>query len=530
MAFLTTVPQPGQKYNCCKVNANVSHFLRAQDDAITVALSTPYKYGFKDSGIRSRPFPPGLNTSTVEAISEKNEEPNWLRDFRINAFRSWQKMTSPEWAYIDYEKMDYNSMSFFAEPEVETHGDRIDPAVASTLERLGVHMNAPTPAPGPAPTPAPTPSHDESQASAPAHSAAPVAVDAVFDSVSVGTTYQKELQDLGVLFCPISQAVKEYPDLVRKYLASVVPVRDNFFACLNSAVFSDGTFLYLPRGVQCPMEVSTYFRINTQDVGQFERTLIVAEEGSSVSYLEGCTAPAFDTRQLHAAVVELVCLGDASIKYSTVQNWYSGDSRGRGGIHNFVTKRGMCLGPRSRISWTQLETGSAVTWKYPSCVLVGEGSVGEFYSVALTNNYQQADTGTKMIHVGPNTRSRIVSKGISAGSSINTYRGAVTMLPSAKNAKNNSVCDSLMLSPKSQANTFPVISVRTSSGVVEHEASTSRLSEDQLLYMKQRGLDPERACSLLVSGFCRDVLLELPLEFAAEADQLLGVKLENTIG
>jgi len=465
-----------------------------------------YKYGFT-TDIEMAEFPRGLNEDIVRRISAKKDEPEWMLDWRLKAYRMWLRMEEPDWARINHPPIDYNDLYYYAAPAAAAPKslDDVDPELLRTYEKLGIPLNERAALAG-------------------------VAVDAVFDSVSVATTFRETLSKSGVIFCPISEAVREHPELVRKYLGSVVPVHDNYFATLNSAVFSDGSFVYIPPGVRCPMELSTYFRINARNTGQFERTLIIAAEGASVSYLEGCTAPMRDENQLHAAVVELVALDDAKIKYSTVQNWYPGDENGKGGIYNFVTKRGACRGRNSKISWTQVETGSAITWKYPSCVLLGEGSVGEFYSVALTNNYQQADTGTKMIHIGRNTTSTIVSKGISAGHSNNTYRGLVKILASASGARNHTQCDSLLIGNDCGAHTVPYIETRNSSSKVEHEATTSKIAEDQLFYCRSRGLSQEDAVGLIVNGFCKDVLKELPMEFAVEAQKLLAVSLEGSVG
>ncbi|WP_413166759.1 Fe-S cluster assembly protein SufB [Capilliphycus salinus ALCB114379] len=470
-------------------------------------VNQPYKYGFV-TDIESDSIPAGLNEDVVRLISAKKNEPEFLLNFRLKAYQQWLKMSEPTWPHVDYPPINYENIVYYSAPKVnEKKGslDEVDPTLLETFEKLGISLSE-------------------------QKRLANVAVDAVFDSVSIGTTFKEKLAEDGVIFCSISEAVKEHPELIEKYLGSVVPVGDNFFAALNSAVFSDGSFVYIPKGVKCPMDLSTYFRINNGDSGQFERTLIVAEEGSSVTYLEGCTAPMFDTNQLHAAVVELVALDNAEIKYSTVQNWFAGDEKGLGGIYNFVTKRGLCKGVNSKISWTQVETGSAITWKYPSCVLVGDNSVGEFYSVALTNNKQQADTGTKMVHIGKNTRSTIISKGISAGNSSNSYRGLVKMGPKAEGARNYSQCDSMLIGDNSQANTFPYIQVDNNTAKVEHEASTSKIGEDQLFYLTQRGISEEDAVSLIISGFCKDVFNELPMEFAVEADKLLSLKLEGTVG
>ena len=472
-----------------------------------------YKWGFV-SDIESEMAPKGLSEDTVRYISAKKGEPQWLLDWRLKAYRLWLTMETPDWAKLDIAPIDYQDMYFYAAPKAKptlASLDELDPEIRRTYEKLGIPI-------------------EEQKMLAGVEGSRRVAVDAVFDSVSVATTFRAELERAGVIFRSISEAVKEYPDLVRKWLGSVVPQRDNYFACLNSAVFSDGTFVYIPEGVRCPMELSTYFRINAQNTGQFERTLIVADKGSHVSYLEGCTAPMRDENQLHAAVVELIALDDAEIKYSTVQNWYPGDANGVGGIYNFVTKRANCLGKRSKVSWTQVETGSAITWKYPSCVLSGDGSVGEFYSVAVTNNRQQADTGTKMIHLGKNTRSTIVSKGISAGRSNNTYRGLVRVAASAEGVRNFTQCDSLLLGSLSGAHTVPYIEVRNPSAQIEHEATTSRISDDQLFYAMSRGLDAEESVALIVNGFCREVLKQLPMEFAVEAQKLLGISLEGSVG
>ena len=468
-----------------------------------------YAYGFV-TDIETERVPPGLSEDVIRLISEKKEEPQWLLDWRLKAYKIWQGMTEPTWAKVSYPKINYDEICYYAAPKsAVTDGpqslDDIDPELRRTYEKLGI------------------PLVEQQRLSG-------VAVDAVFDSVSVATTFKEKLSELGVIFGSFSDAVKEHPELVRKYLGTVVPHSDNFFASLNAAVFSDGSFVYVPKGVRCPMELSTYFRINAAETGQFERTLIIADEGSYVSYLEGCTAPMRDQNQLHAAVVELVALDDARIKYSTIQNWYPGDKNGVGGIYNFVTKRGKCAGARSHISWTQVETGSAITWKYPSCILIGDDSIGEFYSVAVTANHQQADTGTKMIHIGKNTKSTIISKGISAGYGQNTYRGQVKVLPGASNARNFSQCDSLLIGPDSGAHTVPYIDVANPEAHLEHEASTSRIGEDQLFYCRQRGIDPEEAVSLIVNGFARDVLSELPMEFAVEAQKLLGVSLEGAVG
>ena len=478
-----------------------------EKDKIQKLLSREYKYGFKTI-IESDVFPKGISEDVVRAISAKKGEPEWLLEFRLKAYRRWLTMEEPTWSDNSYPTIDYQGVSYYSAPkEIEKKKslDEVDPALLATFDKLGI------------------PLAEQKRLSN-------VAVDAVFDSVSIATTFREELGKAGVIFCSISEAVKEYPDLVRAYLGSVVPPADNYFTALNSAVFTDGSFVYVPKGVKSPMELSTYFRINAAETGQFERTLIVCEEGAYVSYLEGCTAPAYDENQLHAAVVELYAAKNAEIKYSTVQNWYAGDENGRGGIYNFVTKRGICAGERSKISWTQVETGSAITWKYPSVVLKGDDSVGEFYSVALTNNMQQADTGTKMVHVGRNTRSRIVSKGISAGKSRNAYRGLVSVAPTAVGARNYSQCDSMLIGDRAAANTYPYIQVRHPSARVEHEASTSKIGEDQLFYFQQRGVDAEQAVGMIISGFCREVFNELPLEFAAEVNQLMSLKLEGSVG
>ncbi len=466
-----------------------------------------YKYGFV-TDIEAETVPRGLNEEIIRAISEKKDEPGFMLEWRLRAYRHWLTMKEPGWANVHYPPIDYQSMIYYSAPKTKkgpTSLEEVDPELLKTYEKLGIPLG-------------------EQQR------LAGVAVDAVFDSVSVATTFKEKLLDLGIIFCSFSEAVQKHPDLVKQYLGSVVPYNDNFFATLNSAVFSDGSFAYIPKGVRCPMELSTYFRINAADTGQFERTLIVADEGAYVSYLEGCTAPMRDTNQLHAAVVELVALKDATIKYSTVQNWYPGDREGKGGIYNFVTKRGKCLGESSKISWTQVETGSAITWKYPSCILQGDNSIGEFYSVAVTNNYQQADTGTKMIHIGKNTRSTIISKGISAGHGQNTYRGMVKIMKGARLARNYSQCDSLLMSDTCGAHTFPYIEVKNSTARLEHEASTSKIGEDQLFYCRQRGVKPEDAVNMIVSGFCKEVFRELPMEFAVEAQKLLGVSLEGSVG
>jgi Fe-S cluster assembly protein SufB len=474
---------------------------------IDQTINREYAAGFI-SDIESDTLPPGLNEDVVRFISAQKDEPEWLLEWRLEAYRGWLEMAEPEWAHVHYPEVDFSAISFYSQPKSMEDSpkslDEVDPELLRVYEKLGI------------------PLHEQEVL-------AGVAVDIVFDSVSVGTTFRARLAEAGVIFCPISEAVKEYPELVRKYMGSVVPRKDNFYAALNSAVFSDGSFVYIPKGVRCPMELSTYFRINEANTGQFERTLIIAEEGSHVSYLEGCTAPMRDENQLHAAVVELVALDDSEIKYSTVQNWYPGDSNGKGGIYNFVTKRGVAH-RNAKISWTQVETGSAVTWKYPSCILRGDNSVGEFYSVALTNNFQQADTGTKMIHLGKNTRSTIISKGISAGKSSNAYRGLVRMSPKAEGARNYTQCDSLLIGDTCAAHTFPYIESRNPSAIIEHEATTSKVGDDQLYLCQQRGLDAEKAVSMIVNGFCKEVFKELPMEFAVEAGKLLEVSLEGSVG
>src|SRR3954467_2017126 len=480
-----------------------------------------YRYGF-ETVIESDKAPKGLSEDTVRFISEKKNEPAWMLEWRLEAYRRWLTMEEPTWARVDYPKIDYQDLYYYSAPKPKkklSSIDEIDPEILKTYEKLGIPLREVAILEGVEPVPG-----------AGSPETRKIAVDAVFDSVSVATTFQKELKQAGVIFMPISEAIREHPELVKKYLGTVVPTSDNFFATLNSAVFSDGSFVYVPPGVRCPMELSTYFRINAKNTGQFERTLIIAAPGSHVSYLEGCTAPMRDENQLHAAVVELIAEDDAEIKYSTVQNWYPGDENGVGGIYNFVTKRGECRGRNSKISWTQVETGSAITWKYPSCVLRGENSIGEFYSVATANNYQQADTGTKMIHIGANTKSTIVSKGISAGHGQNSYRGLVKILPSATGARNFTQCDSLLIGGECGAHTFPYIETRNPGAIVEHEASTSKISEDQLFYCLQRGIDEEDAVNMIVSGFCKSVLKELPMEFAVEAQNLLAVSLEGAVG
>ena len=467
-----------------------------------------YKYGFV-TDIEMETAPKGLNEDIIRFISAKKEEPDWLLEWRLKAYRHWLTMEEPDWAKVGYDKIDYQDLHYYAAPKNIDRPkslDEVDPELLKTYEKLGIPLKEQELLSG------------------------VVAVDAVFDSVSVATTYKAKLTEMGVIFCSISEAVREYPELVEKYIGSVVPYSDNYFATLNSAVFTDGSFVYIPKGLRCPMELSTYFRINAENTGQFERTLIIADEGAYVSYLEGCTAPQRDENQLHAAVVELVALDNSEIKYSTVQNWYPGDENGKGGIYNFVTKRGACRGENSKISWTQVETGSAVTWKYPSCILQGDNSIGEFYSVAITNNAQQADTGTKMIHLGKNTRSTVISKGISAGRADNTYRGLVKIMPKAEGARNFTQCDSLLIGNKCGAHTVPYIESRNPSARVEHEATTSKISEDQMFYCMQRGLSSEAAVSLIVNGFCKEVMKELPMEFAVEAQKLIGISLEGSVG
>jgi len=470
-------------------------------------MDQSYKYGFHTS-IDSEYFPKGLNEKIIALISKNKKEPSYLKEFRLKAYEKWLKMEEPKWSKLSYKKINFNDIVYYSVPKFKkkiNNLNEIDPKILETFDKLGISLN------------------EQKRLSN-------VAVDAVFDSVSIATTFKKELAEAGVIFCSISEAIKLYPNLIKKYLGSVVPSGDNFYAALNSATFSDGSFCYIPPNTHCPLELSTYFRINNKESGQFERTLIIADSNSYVSYLEGCTAPQFDNNQLHAAVVELVALENATIKYSTVQNWYSGNSEGEGGIYNFVTKRGICVGKNSKILWTQVETGSAITWKYPSCILLGQNSVGEFSSIALTNYYQQADTGSKMIHVGKNTRSKIMSKGISSGNSINSYRGLVKISPKAYWSRNYSQCDSLLLGNQCQANTFPYIQVQNPYSKVEHEASTSKIGEEQIFYFLQRGIDLEQAISLMINGFCREILNELPMEFAMEADRLLNLKLEGTIG
>jgi Fe-S cluster assembly protein SufB len=476
-------------------------------DILDDFTSQEYKYGFF-TNIEADEAPPGLNEDIIAFISKKKNEPDWMLQLRLKAFSRWRQMKEPHWAFIDYPPIDYNSIVYYSAPKQKKGPaslEEIDPEILKTYEKLGIPLN-------------------EQKA------LAGVAVDAVFDSVSVVTTFKKQLEEVGVIFCSMSEAVQHHPELVKKYLGSVVPYSDNFFSALNSAVFTDGSFCYVPKGVRCPLELSTYFRINAAKTGQFERTLIIADEGSYVSYMEGCTAPMRDENQLHAAVVELVALGNAHIKYSTIQNWYPGDKDGKGGIYNFVTKRGLCAGDNAKISWTQVETGSSITWKYPSCILKGDNSVGEFYSVAITNNKQQADTGTKMIHIGKNTKSTIVSKGISAGRSQNAYRGLVKMMKSAEGARNFSQCDSMLMGNNCGAHTFPYIEVKNPTATVEHEASTSKIGEGQIFYCNQRGISTEDAVSMIVHGFCKEVLNELPMEFAVEARRLLEISLEGSVG
>lgn len=482
--------------------------MSSNQQSVETLIKSDYKYGFV-TDIDSDTIPPGLNESTIHQICAKKNDPIWMQQWRLKAYKRWLTMKDPQWAHIQYPEIDFQAISYYSAPKQKGDAakslDEIDPELLATYNKLGIPL-------------------EEQMA------LAGIAVDAVFDSVSVATTFRKELAAAGVIFCSISEAIQDYPDLVQKYLGSVVPYSDNFFACLNAAVFTDGTFVYIPKGVRCPMELSTYFRINEANTGQFERTLIIADEGSYVSYLEGCTAPMRDENQLHAAVVELIALKDARIKYSTIQNWYPGNEQGQGGIYNFVTKRGACRGDRSHISWTQVETGSAITWKYPSCILQGDDSIGEFYSVAVTRGKQQADTGTKMLHLGRNTKSTIVSKGISVGHGQNTYRGLVRMAQRAENARNHSQCDSLLIGDQCGAHTFPYIEVRNPSARVEHEATTSKISEDQLFYCRQRGMSEEDAVSMIVNGFCKEVFKELPMEFAVEAQKLLSVTLEGSVG
>ena len=489
--------------------------MAVQDTIDQVEGLEKYKYGFS-SDIEADTLPPGLDEGVVRFISAKKNEPEWLLEYRLKALARWQEMDEPDWAKVDFPPIDYQAVSYFSAPKKAGDGpmslDDVDPEILATYEKLGISLR------------------EQEILAGVQGTEKMVAVDAVFDSVSVATTFRDKLAEAGVIFCSISEAVRDHSDLVKKYLGSVVPLTDNRHATLNAAVFSDGTFVYIPPETRCPMELSTYFRINAANTGQFERTLIIADAGSYVSYLEGCTAPMRDKNQLHAAVVELVALGDAEIKYSTVQNWYPGDAEGKGGIYNFVTKRALCAGENSKVSWTQVETGSAITWKYPSCILKGDGSVGEFYSIAITNNRQQADTGTKMLHLGRNTRSRIISKGISAGRSQQTYRGLVSVHPKAKGARNYTQCDSLLIGADCAAHTVPYIESKTPTSVVEHEATTTKLSEDQLFYCRQRGLGEEEAVTLLVNGFCKEVLQELPMEFAVEAQKLVGISLEGSVG
>src|ERR1700685_4017418 len=477
-------------------------------ETIEDLVKSEYKYGFV-TDVETESTPPGLSEDTIRLISRKKTEPEWLLEWRLKAFRHWLTMPEPTWQFVKYPKIDFQDITYFSQPKPPANAPKslaeVDPKLLETYEKLGIPLREHAKLAG-------------------------VAVDAIFDSVSVGTTFRKQLAEKGVIFCSFTEAVHDHPELVKKYLGMVVPHTDNYYAALNSAVFTDGSFCYIPKGVRCPMELLTYFRIKTANTAQLERTLIIADEGAYVSYLEGCTAPMRDTNQLHAAVVELVALGDAQIKYSTVQNWYPGDAEGKGGIYNFVTKRGKCQGVNSKISWTQVETGSAITWKYPSCILQGDNSVGEFYSVALTNNRQQADTGTKMIHIGKNTRSTVVSKGISAGHGQNTYRGQVKIMKGATGARNYTQCDSLLIGDKCGAHTFPYIEVRNSTARMEHEASTSKIGEDQMFYLRQRGLSAEDAVSMIVNGFCKRVFKELPMEFAVEAQKLLGVSLEGSVG
>jgi len=482
--------------------------MATQLTSIETLANQEYKWGFI-TDIEADSVPAGLNEDIIRLISARKNEPEFMLEWRLKAYRNWLTMEEPTWAHVHYPPINYQDIIYYSAPKTKKDRpkslDEVDPELLQTYEKLGIPLNE-------------------------REILAGVAVDAVFDSVSVATTFKGKLSEMGIIFCSFSEAVQEHPELIKKYLGSVVPSSDNFFAALNAAVFTDGSFCYIPKGVRCPMELSTYFRINAKDTGQFERTLIIAEEGAHVSYLEGCTAPVRDENQLHAAVVELVAMANATIKYSTVQNWYPGDKEGNGGIYNFVTKRGKCLGADSKISWTQVETGSAITWKYPSCLLIGDNSVGEFYSVALTNNYQQADTGTKMIHMGRNTRSTIVSKGISAGHGQNSYRGAVKILKTAEGARNYSQCDSMLIGDKCGAHTFPYLEVKNTSSSVEHEASTSKIGEDQIFYCRQRGISTEDAIGMIVNGFCKEVFRELPMEFAVEAQKLLGVSLEGSVG
>ncbi len=481
--------------------------MQDNDKIIDEVTSNEYKYGFS-SDIETETIGKGLSEDTIRLISAKKEEPQWLLEYRLSAFRTWQEMTMPDWAQLKIPEIDFQDIIYFAAPKKKNSPkslDEVDPELLRTFEKLGIPLEEQKILSG-------------------------IAVDAVIDSVSVKTTFKEKLAEKGIIFCSFSEAVRDYPELVRKYMGKVVPVKDNFFAALNSAVFSDGSFVYIPKGVRCPMELSTYFRINAINTGQFERTLIIADEGSYVSYLEGCTAPQRDENQMHAAIVEIIAETDAEVKYSTVQNWYPGDKDGNGGIYNFVTKRGICRGKRSKISWTQVETGSAITWKYPSCILRGDDSIAEFYSVAVTNNHQQADTGTKMIHLGKNTRSRIVSKGISAGFSQNSYRGLVQVAKTADNARNHSQCDSMLLSSTSGAHTFPYVEVDNDTAIIEHEATTSKISEDQIFYCQQRGIGVEEAVGLIVNGYAKEVMNKLPMEFAVEAQKLLAISLEGSVG
>lgn len=497
-----------------------------ESESIETLAQREYKYGFVTE-VEADTLPPGLDEDVVRAISAKKNEPEWMLEWRLKAYRHWMTMKAPTWPFLPYGwgPIDYQSISYYSAPGSKPRYDSledVDPAILETYEKLGIPLSEQKRLLNVAGA--------EDEPMEPLPGMSNVAVDAVFDSVSVATTFQKKLEEVGVIFCSISEAVQNHPELIKKYLGSVVPYSDNFFATLNSAVFSDGSFVYIPKGVRCPMELSTYFRINAQNTGQFERTLIVADEGSQVSYLEGCTAPMRDENQLHAAVVELVAMKDATIKYSTIQNWYPGDNEGKGGIYNFVTKRGACRGDNSRISWTQVETGSAITWKYPSCILQGDNSVGEFYSVAMVNGRQQADTGTKMVHIGKNTKSTIVSKGISAGRGHNSYRGLVQVNKAAANSRNYTQCDSMLIGDQCGAHTFPYIDVRNRTAHVEHEASTSKIGEDQMFYCQQRGISEEDAVSLIVNGFCKEVLNELPMEFAVEANKLLAISLEGSVG
>jgi len=486
---------------------NESNETLNNNNNITKLVNQPYKYGFSTK-IEKDIIEKGLNENVIKLISKKKNESKILLDFRLKAYKKWKQMNSPEWALLKFSEINYQDIIYYSAPKLKkklNSLDDVDPELLKTFEKLGISLT------------------EQKRLTN-------VAVDAIFDSVSIGTTFKKELAEHGVIFCSISEAFEEYPELIHKYIGTVIPIGDNYFSALNSAVFTDGSFCYIPKNVKCPLELSTYFRINDEKSGQFERTLIIADENSQVSYLEGCTAPQYDTNQLHAAVVELIALNNSFIKYSTVQNWYGGNEKGEGGVYNFVTKRGLCSGMNSRISWTQVETGSNITWKYPSCLLIGDNSQGEFYSVALTNNYQQADTGSKMIHVGKNTRSRIVSKGISAGKSKNTYRGLVNITNKAFGARNYSQCDSLLIGNLSNSNTFPFIVMQNSTGKIEHEASTSKIGEEQIFYFLQRGISMEKGIELIISGFCREVFTELPLEFAAEADRLISLKLEGTVG